>query len=359
MFSLTDKDRAAVKTIIKTGDSARVINRAHVLNMRDKDVSIMEVADFLEFTPRTVINITNNYEQGGLGKALQDDPRPGRPPKFDDRIKSKIVAVVCSDAPEGFDRWTLELLKEAIEKNDIAPDISKESIRLILKEHDIKPWQEKMWCIGKLDEEYIRRMEDVLDVYEREYDASRPVVCMDEKPVPLQGDIRATIPCKPGSPLKRDSEYSRHGSANVFCAVEPKVGQYTNTVTERRTGDDFAKFIGSIERRYSAAERIVLIMDNLNTHCEASLIGFYGEENGRALWKRFEVHYTPKHASWLNQAEIAIGMYSRQCLGNTRIADVETLRKKTKAWNRIANRKNITINWKFTSTDARDKFQYS
>jgi len=238
----------AIKAIIKTGDSARLINRAHVLNMRDKDVTIMEVADLLEFTPRTVINITNNYELGGLEKALQDDPRTGRPAKFDDRVKSQIVAIVCSDAPEGFDRWTLELLKESIEKNKIAQDISKESIRLILQEHDLKPWQEKMWCIGTLDDEYIRCMEDVLAVYERAYDAEKPVVCIDEKPVPFQGEVREPIPCKPGSPLKRDSEYTRHGSGNVFCAVEPILGIYSDTVTERRTAGDFARFMGALER---------------------------------------------------------------------------------------------------------------
>lgn len=358
MFILSDQDRGVIKTIIKTGDSARLISRAHVLNMRDKDLTIMEVADFLELSPRTVINITNHYEEGGLSKALQDDPRTGRPVKFDDRIKSQIVAIVCSEAPEGFDRWTLDLLKENIEKKAIAKEISKESIRLILQEHDLKPWQEKMWCIGELDDEYIRCMEDVLSVYERPYDAENPVICIDEKPVPFQGEVRPPIPYKPGSPLKRDSEYTRHGSGNVFCAVEPKAGVYINTVTEKRTARDFAKFMGALERKYQAAKKIVIVMDNLNIHREKSLITFYGEDKGTSLWKRFEVHYTPKHGSWLNQAEIAIGMYSRQCLGNTRIPDTEILRKKTKAWNRIANRKNICIRWKFNNSDAREKFHY-
>ena len=186
MFYLSDSDSAAVKVIIKTGNSARIINRAHALNMRDKSVTVIEVADFLELTPRTVINITSNYNEAGLQKALQDDPRPGRPPKFDDRIKSQIVACVCADAPEGFDRWTLDLLQENFEKNSIVKSISKESIRLILQEHDIKPWQEKMWCIAEMDEEYIHKMEDVLSVYDRSYSAERPVICVDEKPVPFR-----------------------------------------------------------------------------------------------------------------------------------------------------------------------------
>jgi transposase len=164
------------------------------------------VADLLAFRQRTVINITNHYELRGLEKALQDDPRTARPAKFDDRVKSQMVAIVCSNAPEGFDRWTLERLKESIEKNNIVQAISKELIRLILQEHDLKPWQEKMGCTGTLDDEYIGCMEDVLAVYERAYDAAKPVVCIDAKPVPLQGEVREPIPCKPGSVLKRDGE---------------------------------------------------------------------------------------------------------------------------------------------------------
>ncbi len=318
----------------------------------------MEVADFLEFTPRTIINITNHYIEGGLLKALEDDPRPGRPVKFDDRVKSRIVATVCSSPPEGFDRWTLELLKEHTEREGLVDQISKESIRLVLQEHDLKPWQEKMWCVAELDQDYIDCMEDVLDVYQRAYDPTRPVVCIDEKPVALQGEVRDEKPMKPGSVRKRDGEYTRHGSANVFCAVEPKKGKYINTVTKRRTGNDFAKFLADVGRRYSEAEQIVLVMDNLNTHGKKSLTRFYGEERGGELWNRFEVHYTPKHGSWLNQAEIAIGMYSRQCLGRSRTDALEALKKKTKAWNRIANRKEITINWEFTKKNAREKFDY-
>src|SRR5690606_15925527 len=156
-------------------------------------------------------------------------------------------------------RWTLDLLKENIEKNDIVPDISKESIRLILQEHDLKPWQEKMWCIGTLDDEYINRMEDVLAVYERAYDAENPVICIDEKPVAFQGQGRGAVSCKPGCPLTRDSEYTRHGSGNVFCAVEPRTGVYINTVTERRTAGDFAKFMGALARKYKDAAQIVVV----------------------------------------------------------------------------------------------------
>ena len=357
-MQLGSKDRDRILEIIKKSDDARVIYRANALNLRSKNLTLAEVADFLEITSRTVFNIEQNYERFGLDRALNDDPRPGAPPEFDDRIKSQIVAMVCSDPPEGFDRWTLRLLREKAIKEDIIDSISHDTIRVILEEHDLKPWQQRSWCVPDLDEEFIERMEDVLKVYERDYDECKPVVCLDEKPIQLLEDVRPVSGIAPGEERKIDYEYKRKGTANVFCAVEPLLGEYVNRVTEVRTGDEFAKFLASIARRYDSAERITLIMDNLNTHCEKSLLRFYGEKEGAKIWSRFEVHYTPKHGSWLNQAEIAIGMYSRQCLGKSRIPDIETLRKRTNAWNKIANRKKVTINWTFSRKKAREKFNY-
>lgn len=358
MFQLKDADIEAVKHFTKKAETVRVANRAHVLNMRHKGASPIEVADFLELTPRTVSNIRDKYEEEGLNRALHDDPRPGRPPEFDDRVKARIVATVCSDPPEGFDRWTLVLLKDAVEEKGIVQSISKESLRLILREHDLKPWQQKMWCIPELTDEFIERMEDVLDIYELPYNADIPVVCMDEKAVMLHGEYREPLPMEEGKARRIDSEYVRNGSANAFHAVEPKAGRYLTQVTDTRCGARFAEFVGHIAEAYKSAKKIILVMDNLNTHREKSLIDFYGEEEGRKLWSRFDVHHTPKHGSWLNQAEIAIGMYRRQCLGGTRIPDIKTLAKKTAAWTRAINDKKVTINWTFTTEDARGKFDY-
>lgn len=358
MLSLNKHDRIEVKRRMKQGKSAREINRSYVLNLSDKGMSEIEVADCTELTPRTVRNICQTYVGFGLERALEDDPRPGRPPKYDDRIKAKIVATVCSDPVEGFDRWTLELLKEQVEKEKIVDSICKESLRLILIEHDLKPWQQEMWCVPELNEEFIERMEDVLDVYEKPYNKARPVVCVDEKPVVLHGEVKDPIPMEKGKPKRVDYEYTRNGAANVFCAVEPKAGTYINRATEKRTGREFAKFLAAVERKYSEVEKIVLVMDNLSTHKEKSLTDFYGEKDGKTLWNRFEVHYTPKHGSWLNQAEIAIGMYQRQCIAESRTPDIPTLRKRTNAWNKIINRKKVTINWRFSKLDARQKFEY-
>ena len=347
-----------VTEVIKTGGSGRLFSRAMTLKMKDKNYTNIEIADLLDITPRTVINICGNYLENGLDSALNDDPRPGRPIIFDDRIKSQIVALVCSDPPEAFDRWTLELLQENVVKNKIVDEISKEKIRIILQEHDLKPWQYEMWCIPELDKEFIHRMEDVLDIYERPRDEKFPVICIDEKPIQLLEDKIEPKPLGEGKPKRIDYEYERNGTANIFMSVEPKQGDFHAKVTENRKADEFAKFLSQTEKKYPAAEKIILIMDNLNTHKEKSLIDFYGDEEGRRIWNRFEVHHTPKHASWLNQAEIAIGMYSRQCLGNRRIGDIVDLRKKTNAWVKAINSKNITIEWKFTKTKAKEKFGY-
>jgi DDE superfamily endonuclease len=173
--------------------------------------------------------------------------------------------------------------------------------------------------VAELDKEYIRKMGDVLAVYEKPYDPAEPVVCLDEKPVSLQADVRPAEPPAPGRIAKRDSEYERCGTANVFCAVEPKTGQHFTWPTPNRSAAEFAQVMDKLAAQYPAADTIHLVMDNLNIHCRKSLTDFYGLEIAGSLWGRFTVHYTPKHGSWLNQAEIEISLFSRQCLGKRRI----------------------------------------
>jgi len=359
-LTLRKKEIFAIKEFVKY-EEARVIRRANILNCLHHGYASSEISLILNVDQKTVTNIGKTYLESGFDAALYDDERSGRPIDFDDRERSRIIAMVCTNPPSGAYRWTLDLIAEEAQKRElIGRTISREQIRIILQEHDLKPWQEKMWCIGDLNDEYIRKMEDVLDVYARAYNEKKPVVCVDEKPVPLIGDTRDRIlPENPGDVLKKDYEYERNGSVNVFCAVEPKAGKYFNTVTERRCGSDFAKFLKSLSEKYSAAEKIVLVMDNLATHKEKHLIEFYGENEGKKLWNKFEVHYTPKHGSWLNQAEIAIGMYSRQCLGDGRIGTIENLRLQTNAWNARANKNKVKINWRFTKSKARKSLGYT
>ena len=358
-LQLKKKDRETISHMLKY-EEPRVIRRANILNCLHLGYPSGEIAQILQVDPKTVTNVGHAYQEAGLEAALFDEERAGRPIDFDDRERSRIVARVCADPPDGYYRWTLDLIaEEAQKRNLIERSISRETVRVILQEHDLKPWQEKMWCIGELDAEYLRKMEDVLDVYERPFDGENPVVCLDETPVPLIGDARERLtPAGPGERLKKDYEYERNGSVNVFCAVEPKTGRYFNKVTDTRDAIQFAQFLKCLDGKYPAAKRIVLVMDNLSTHKEKSLIERYGPDEGQRLWSRFEVHYTPKHGSWLNQAEIAIGIYSRQCLGDGRIGSKENLIEQTTAWNRRTNRKQIKIHWRFTKSKARKSMNY-
>jgi DDE superfamily endonuclease len=215
-----------------------------------------------------------------------------------------------------------------------------------------------MWCLPKLDAAYLERMEEVLALYERPYNPQQPVVCLDEKPVSLHGEVRAPEAARPGVVAKRDSEYERKGTANVFCAVEPRSGRHFTFPTPRRSGAEFAKVIATLARRYPLARTIHLVLDNLNIHCSKSLTDHFGAELGARIWKRFTVHYTPQHGSWLNQAEIEIGLFARQCLGRRRFPNLATLKAEARAWNRQINRTRTLIHWKFSRTDARSAFHY-
>jgi transposase len=216
-----------------------------------------------------------------------------------------------------------------------------------------------MWCVAKLDEEYIARMEDVLGLYEKPLSGRAPVVCIDEKPVVLHADTRPGAPMQPGRVARRDYEYRRCGTANVFCGVEPKAGRHFTKGTPTRCSAEFADYLLKIAARYPAADTIHLVMDNLSTHTRKAVVDRFGEQDGDWLWNRFTIHYTPKHGSWLNQAEVEISLFSRQCLGQRRIGNLAALRFQARAWDRRVNRAKTKIQWKFTRRLARRKLQYT
>jgi len=172
-----------------------------------------------------------------------------------------------------------------------------------------------MWCVADLDDDYLDKMEDVLGTYERPFDPTQPVVCLDEKPVTLHADVRPVSPAQPGREARRDNEYERCGTANVFCAVEPKAGLHFAFPTPDRSGPEFAQVLFELALHYSPAKTIHLVMDNLSSHTQQSLTDLLGAEVSKEVWNCFTVHYTPKHGSWLNQAEIEIGFFV-QCLGD-------------------------------------------
>jgi hypothetical protein len=199
-------------------------------------------------------------------------------------------------------------------------------------------------------------MEDVLDVYQRPYDEKRPVVGLDEKPVQLLGEVSEPLPCRPGDAAKADYEYERNGTGNIFVAFEPLGGWRTLQVTRRRTKVDFAHFVRDlVDGRYKEAEKLVLIMDNLNTHSPASLYDAFPPEEARRIADKLEVHYTPKHGSWLNVAEVELSVLGRQL--PDRIPDLAALTTHVAAAERERNDAARGCDWQFTNADARVKLK--
>jgi hypothetical protein len=226
------------------------------------------------------------------------------------------------------------------------------------QKNELKPHLKDYWVIPpEHDADFVCAMEDVLEVYQRNYDPERPVVCLDETSKQLVAEARQPIPAAPGRPERVDYEYERNGTANLFMVTEPLVGQRYVTVTERRTAVDFALVIRElVDRTYADVEKIVLVMDNLNTHKLASLYEAFEPAEARRLAERLEIHYTPKHGSWLNVAEIELGLLSRQCL-DRRIGTVEELKQEVRAWQRRRNNACGTVDWPFTTADARIKLK--
>lgn len=197
-------------------------------------------------------------------------------------------------------------------------------------------------------------MEDLLDLYAEPYDPVRPVICFDESPKQLIGEVREPIPPQPGAPARQDTEYKRNGVRNLMMICEPKRGWRNVLIMQRRTKIDFAHAMRHIVECYPDAEVIRVVLDNLNTHKTASLYEAFAPEEARAIARKLEFHYTPKHGSWLNIAELELAVLSNMCLSQ-RIADEETLRREVEANVRERNAKAIPIKWKFSTQDARRK----
>lgn len=212
-----------------------------------------------------------------------------------------------------------------------------------------------MWCIGRLTEEYRQRMYDLLDLYARPFRPGEPVICLDEKSKQLLRDSRTPLPIRPGTPTRQDYEYVRGGTCNLFVAVEPKGGRRTVLVTDRRANSDFVAFVQHLLTTvYAKARRVHLVMDNLNTHFRKCFEEVLGLKAAKALLRRVVFHYTPKHASWLNMAEIEIGILDRQCL-DRRLPDRATLVTEVDAWQQRRNADQCGIAWSFTRQDADTK----
>jgi len=355
VVDLTEEERICLLELTRRGKpGARKVKRALILLKADEDASDEEIADALPAGTSTVFRTRRRFVEGGLDRALNEAPRIGGSRKLTGREEALLVATACSKPPEGRARWTLELLAGEMVRLTEHGFISRDTIRRRLAENEIKPWRKRMWCIPKVTASYVAAMEDVLDLY-AEDQPEDPVVCFDETPRQLIGETRTSLPPKPGQTAIYDYEYRRNGTANLFVFVDAHRPWRQVKVTQRRTNIDFAECMRDlVDEHYPDAQRIRVVLDNLSTHKAASLYEAFPPAEARRLLRRLEFHFTPKHGSWLNMAEIEIGVLASQCL-DRRIPDREMLKREVAAWRQRRNDSGARITWMFRVENAREK----
>ena len=366
IVELTAPQREELTHMILTGKAAaRELTHARILLKADTGAhgpgwSDTQIAEALEISPGTVARVRKRCATTSVQEAILPAPTSRmRRRRLDGTQEAYLIALVCSAPPEGAVRWTLRLLAHTLVELGHVETVSHETVRQVLLANELKPWIKHQWCIPtQADAEFVYHMEDVLAVYTRPYDAARPQVCMDEINTQLLADTRASLPLEPGKPQREDYEYERQGVCNVFLACEPLAGKRYTMVVAQRTKLEWAQFMRQLsDEYYPTADTIVLVMDNLNTHTLASLYEVFPVAEARRLCQRFEVHYTPKHASWLNMAEIELSALDRQCLSQ-RLPSLEMACQQVAAWTTRRNQVSVTINWRFTAQDASIKLKH-
>jgi len=365
IITLSAKDKETLSSIISKGAStARTIRRAHILlnsNAEGENQhTIDELADLLSTSRQTVCRVLKEYEVNGIEcinrKKRKTPPVEG---KVTGDVEAHLIALACHNPPEGYCRWTLRLLSERMVEMNYIDSISHTTVGKVLKENDLKPHLVEEWCIPREQSaDFAACMEDVLEVYSRPYDERYPVVCMDEKPLQLLGHARKGYRKKNGTMIQ-DSEYVRNGTCSIFLFTEPLAGFRHAKAFEHRTKIDWAKQMKWLaDEIYPNAEKIIMVCDNLNTHDKSSFYEAFPPAEALRLAKRFEFHYTPKHGSWLDIAEIELAALTKQCLGKRRIDKIDDLNDELEKWHTDRNVKQNGVNWQFTADDARIKLKH-
>jgi transposase len=313
------------------------------------------IAASLSVGESTVYRTKRRFVEGNLELALAEEARPGTARKLTGREEALLVATACSNPPAGRARWTLDLLAGEMIKLTEHAAVSRETVRRRLGENKLKPWQKDMWCIPKVDGAYVARMEDVLDLYAEDPDPQYPVVCFDESPTQLIGEVREPIAAGPGRPARYDCEYRRNGTANLFVFLDAHKSWRHVKVTDHRAAEDFAHCMRDlVDIHYPGADLIRVVLDNLSTHTAGALYETFPAPEAHRVLQRLEFHYTPKHASWLNMVEIEIGVLRSQCL-DRRIGERKRLVKEIKVWEKQRNESGARIKWMFNTERARVK----
>jgi transposase len=353
---LSQAERAELTALLNGGKHAvRKLKRAQILLAADAGASDDAITRSVSVGGSTVYRTKRRFVLGNLVAALSEEPRPGAERKLTGKEEALLVATACSKPPAGRARWTLELLAGEIVKLTEHAGLSRETVRRRLAENELKPWRKDMWCIPQVDGNYVARMEDVLDLYAEAPDPKRPVVCFDESPTQLIGEVRQPIPAAPGQLERFDCEYRRNGTVNLFVFLDVHRPWRKVKVTDQRAARDFAHCMRDlVDIHYPRADLIRVVLDNLSTHSPGALYETFPAPEAHRLLRRLEFHYTPKHASWLNMVEIEIGVLRGQCL-DRRIGQRKRLVAEIAAWERQRNRDRARIKWMFTTERARAK----
>ena len=353
---LSQAERDELKALLSGGKHAvRKVKRAQILLAADAGASDEEISVSVGVGGSTVYRTKRRFVLGNLELALREEPRPGAERKLSGKEEALLVATACSSPPAGRAHWTLDLLAGEMVRLTEHDSISRDTVRRRLAENDLKPWRKDMWCIPQVDAEYVARMEDVLDLYAEAPDPKRPVVCFDESPTQLIGEVRQPIPAEPGQIERYDCEYKRNGTANLFVFLDAHRSWRKVKVTDSRAAVDFAACMRELtDVDFPEAERIRVVIDNLSTHTAGALYHAFPACEARRVLQRLEFHYVPKHASWLNMVEIEIGVLRSQCL-DRRIDNRERLASEIAAWQRQRNASGARVKWMFTTEKARAK----
>ena len=354
---LTAAERTYLETFTSQGKQrVRALKRAQILLLADgRGMTDQAITAALSVSTSTVYRVKRDFVEYGLDAALSEGGRSGPPRKTGAHEDALLVSIACSTPPAGRCRWTLSLLAERWVALTDMEQVSMETIRQRLKANQLKPWQQKMWCLGQMDAAYIAQMEHILDVYAEPSCPERPLVNVDEAGKQLVGEVQAGRPMTPGQVSKLDYEYERKGVANIFVCFDRHRGWRHAKVTHTRKATDFAELMRElVDVHYPEAECVRIVLDNLNTHQPASLYRAFPAPEARRLLRKLAFHYTPKHASWLNMVEIEIGNMNQQCL-DRRIDSMDLLESELAVWETRRNRERASINWMFDVDKARTK----
>lgn len=360
IVDLNAEEQEMLTGLITSGTQrVRKVNHARILLKAAAGWTDQQIRESLDVSVATIERVRQRFVEEGLQQALvPHKTRRKYQHLMDGNQEAHLVALACRQPPTGYRQWSLRLLASEMVRLEHIAAVSHATVRNVMQANELKPWLKEEWCIPpKQNAEFVYHMEDVLEVYQRPEDVRFPLICFDETPVQLISETRQSISAKPGQLERYDYEYRREGTANLFMFFAPLLNWRHVKVTQRRTKMDWATCIDElVHQHFPNAERCVLVEDQLNTHNPAALYEAFEPAKARSILDRLELHFTPKHGSWLNMAEIEFSVLSRQCLRG-HIPNREILASEVLAWETERNSSKATVDWRFTTADARIKLK--